>query len=57
MKAISTYLHHTNSGREECTGVFRGGQYRKIREFRLYKVGNVWRLIKNDKEVEIKASC
>lgn len=53
MKAQSTHFHSINSGREECVGVFRVGKYKIKRELQLYKDGNMWRLIKNDKEVEI----
>ena len=54
MKAQSTHFHSVNSGRETCTGIFKVGKYRVDREFDLYKDPyNVWRLVKNDKEVEI----
>ena len=53
MKAKSTHFHSINCGRETCVGVFKVGKYAVSREFDLYKDGDVWRLVKNDKEVEV----
>lgn len=43
--------------KDECFGVFRIGRYKRLRDLALYRLpGDVWRMVKNDKEVKIKAA-
>ncbi len=56
MKAESTRFHSIISGREECSGLFRVGKYRMRQYLGMYKLNGVWRLVKNDKVVEIASN-
>lgn len=54
MRVVSTHFHYKEFNIETCTAVIKMGKYRVNREVELYKSpGDVWRMIKNDKEVKI----